>query len=165
MLRHDKAESAGIRGQLADDQIHLVGHAEAIAANLEKFAGGDERLELPLERCPLLAGNAKNLCELSGGCGMVNFVANELKQVHATRITCKSPTFVAVGPVLIKSPSLSKNTYVLLSLRNASGARPAACARSSVDESTIAPAASVGPSMPSVPMLAAATRSPRTPSV
>jgi len=43
----------------------------------------------------------------------------------------------------------------LLSARNGSGASPAARARAIVVESTIAPAASVGPSTPSVPNAAA----------
>jgi hypothetical protein len=43
------------------------------------------------------------VCELSSGGGMMDAVADELEQCraggHATRITCKSPTFVDVGPV------------------------------------------------------------------
>ena len=45
---------------------------------------------------------------------------------------------------------------VVVQIRDADS-MPAAAARAIVDRSTIAPAASVGPSMPSVPMLAAAT--------
>ena len=99
----------------AHDEIHLVGQAETVAANLQQLAGGDQRLQLALERGALLARNPEDLGELASGCGMMNAVADQLKELknrdhYATRITCKSPTFVAVGPVRIKSPSLSKNT-------------------------------------------------------
>ena len=43
VLRHHEAEAAGIRGQTADDEVHLVGQAKAIAANLEELAGRDQR--------------------------------------------------------------------------------------------------------------------------
>src|SRR5262249_4660837 len=70
--------------------------------------------------------------------------------------TCRSPTFVPIGPVTTRSPSRWKNGYESCATRAAFGSSPAAAARDSVVESTIAPAASVGPSMPSVPTLASA---------
>ena len=61
----------------------------------------------------------------------------------------------------MRSPSaVEKRVGVVVGEIAAGGARPAARARASVVESTIAPAASVGPSMPSVPTLASAAGAP-----
>ena len=43
----------------------------------------------------------------------MNRLANELKKIlmcYATRMTCRSPTLVLVGPVRMRSPSRSKNS-------------------------------------------------------
>src|SRR3990170_3251868 len=61
-----------------------------------------------------------------------------------------SLTFVPVGPVIIKSPSLEKKPFESFSAKHSSGFRPKCIARSMVFPSTRAPAASVGPSIPSV---------------
>src|SRR6516164_8699076 len=72
-----------------------------------------------------------------------------------------SPTFVLVGPVRTRSPRRSKKGYVsLLSRYRIGSLMPAAAARANDEGSTSAPAASVGPSIPSVPMLAPATDEP-----
>jgi hypothetical protein len=78
VLGDDKAEPAGIGRETADDEVHLVAHAETIAANLHEFASGDERFQLPLECDAFLPWYPKNLGKLSSGCGMVNAVADEL---------------------------------------------------------------------------------------
>ena len=64
-----------------------------------------------------------------------------------------SITLVRVGPVIIRSPNFSKNVYESLFFKNASGSNPASAARSRLWLSTTAPAASVGPSVPSVAAL------------
>jgi hypothetical protein len=61
VLGHDKSKAARIGGQLADHEIHLVAHAEAVAANLYELAGGDERFQLALEGGTFFAGDPKNL--------------------------------------------------------------------------------------------------------
>ncbi|MNC85628.1 hypothetical protein D3C83_12380 [compost metagenome] len=107
--------------QAADDEVHLFRHAEAVAAELHELSAVDERAEPALEAVAFVAGDSEQLRELAGGCGMGNTFADEPNEVawisHATRITCKSPTFVHVGPVLIKSPIASKKAYVSLSSR------------------------------------------------
>ena len=39
MLGDDEAEAAGIGREPPDDEIHLLGQAEAVAANLQQLAG------------------------------------------------------------------------------------------------------------------------------
>jgi hypothetical protein len=55
MLGYDESRSPGIRGQTADDEVHLVAQAKAVAANLDEFAGSDQCFQLTLERRALLA--------------------------------------------------------------------------------------------------------------
>ena len=83
VLGHDEPEPAGIRGQPADDEIHLLGQAEPVAADLEQLAGRDQRFQLSLERGPLFAWDAKRLRELSRSGGMVNVVADEVQKIVA----------------------------------------------------------------------------------
>jgi hypothetical protein len=113
VLGHDESKSARVGLQLSDDKIHLLGNAEPVAANLQQLAAGRERLQLAPERVALFARNAQHLRELPGGGRVMNAVADESEEIagigHATRITCKSPTFVHVGPVRIRSPRASKN--------------------------------------------------------
>ena len=72
VLGDDESETAGIRGEPADDEVHLLGQAEAVAANLQQLAGVTERLQLALEGGALLARHAQDLRELAGGGGMMN---------------------------------------------------------------------------------------------
>ena len=76
LLGHDEAEPAGVRREPPDDEVHLLGQAEAIAADLQQFAGGDQRLQLPLEAGALLAGHAQHLHQLARGGGMMDVLAN-----------------------------------------------------------------------------------------
>src|SRR4030066_1296702 len=69
---------------------------------------------------------------------------------YRTIITDISLTFVPVGPVTIRSPSFEKKLYESLSAKHFSGFNPVLAALSNVFPSAIAPAASVGPSTPSV---------------
>ena len=46
----DEAVAGRVRLQPADDEVHPVGQAEAVAADLEEIAVGDQRLQEPPER-------------------------------------------------------------------------------------------------------------------
>src|SRR4030067_3087563 len=83
-----------------------------------------------------------------------------LLNCYRTTITDISLTFVPVGPVTIRSPSLEKKLYESLSAKHFSGFNPILAALTNVFPSAIAPAASVGPSTPSV--LKEATTTPST---
>ena len=79
--RDDEAEAARIGGELPDDEIHLLGQTEPIAADLQQIAGGDKRLQLALEGGALLARYAKQLCQLARGGRVMDRLANALEQV------------------------------------------------------------------------------------
>src|SRR4030065_1342075 len=79
---------------------------------------------------------------------------------YRTIITDISLTCVPVGPETIRSPSLEKKLYESLSAKHFSGFKPILAALTNVFPSAIAPAASVGPSTPSV--LKEATTTPST---
>ncbi len=66
-----------MRLQPADMEIHLLGEAEAMAANLDELAGLDQRVEMPLERRPFLAGHFEQLQELANAGGMVHPLAHQ----------------------------------------------------------------------------------------
>ena len=112
VLRHHKPEAPGVCLELAHHQVHLVRQPEPVAANLEQFAVGDERLEVALEGHALVARELEQLRQFTRGRGMVHLLANEAEDVgarnHGMSTICKSPTFVRVGPVLIRLSSWSK---------------------------------------------------------
>ena len=85
-----------------------------VAADLQQLAVGDERLQVALEGGALFARHAEYLRELARGSGVMNLFTNEAENVassgHAVRMICKSPTFVPVGPVRIRSRRASKKT-------------------------------------------------------
>ena len=83
MLGHDKPEPAGICLELPDHQVHLLGNAKPVAANLNEHPVIDQRLELPLEVGALLAGDAQQLRELPRGGRMMNFVFDQTENVVA----------------------------------------------------------------------------------
>ena len=136
-LRHDEAVAARMRLQAADVEIHLLGQAEALAADLDEIAGRDERFEVPLERRPLVARDLEELQELAHAGRMVHAFAHQRENLitrkhwnrtsvasvlcggpcQANRNTWRSPTLVPVGPVLMRSPSAAKNAWELLSSR------------------------------------------------
>src|SRR5689334_18572418 len=71
---------------------------------------------------------------------------------HASRrATTRSATFVPVGPVRRRSPVASRSGWLSVAASARAGSTPRAAARAGVSPSTHAPAASVGPSTPSVP--------------
>ena len=68
----DEAKSARIGGHASDDEVHPVGQAEPLAANLNELAGRDQGAQAPLERRPLLARDFQELEQLLDGGGMVD---------------------------------------------------------------------------------------------
>ena len=81
-------------------------------------------------------------------------------ELQASRMTWRSPTLVPVGPGAdeIAERVEERVGVVVVEVARRVAQAGAARARSSVVESTMAPAASVGPSMPSVPTLATTRR-------
>ena len=72
-----------MRLQPADVQVHLFGQAEAMAANLNEIAGGDERLDVALERGALVARNFEKLQQLAHAGGMVHPLAHQREHLIA----------------------------------------------------------------------------------
>ncbi len=81
VLRHDKAEAAGVGGQSPDDEIHLLGQSEAIAANLQQIARRDECLELSLEAGAFFARHAQYLHQLASGGRMMDRLTNAVEEI------------------------------------------------------------------------------------
>src|SRR5512145_1655831 len=84
-------------------------------------------------------------------------------EIRRATPSATSVTFVPVGPVTTRSERAPKNGYESLRARCSTGESPAARARAQVAPSAKAPAASVGPSTPSVP--AERTAIPFAPSI
>ena len=82
-LGRDEAIAAGVRLQTADVQIHLLGQAEAMAADADEIAGRDERVDVPLERRPLLARHAEELENLSDAGGMMDPLTHQREHLIA----------------------------------------------------------------------------------
>ena len=68
----------------ADDQVHPIGEAVAVAADEDERAFVDERLELALEGGALLARDFEDANQLARGGRMVDVLAN-LSQELVTR--------------------------------------------------------------------------------
>ena len=79
----DEAVAGRVRLQAADVEVHLLGQAEALAANLNEIAGGDERLDVALERGALVARHLENLQQLAHAGGMVHPLAHEREDLIA----------------------------------------------------------------------------------
>ena len=62
---NDEAESGRVRLQPPDDEIHLVGQADAAAFRLDELARRDERLQETPERHAFFLRNLERLDELS----------------------------------------------------------------------------------------------------
>ena len=81
LLGDDKAKAARIGGELPDDEIHLLGQTEPIAADLQQIARGDHALQLTLEAGALFARYAKQLYQLPRGGRVMDRLANALEQI------------------------------------------------------------------------------------
>ena len=79
----DEPEPARVRLQAADDEVHAVGEAEAVAPDLDQVAALDERLEVPPYRGAVLARDAQQLQQLFGRGGVVHAVAELSEQLFA----------------------------------------------------------------------------------
>ena len=82
-LGGDEPVAGRMRLQPADVQVHLFGQAEALPANLDEIAGGDERLDVPLERRALVARDLENLQQLAHAGGMMHPLAHERENLVA----------------------------------------------------------------------------------
>ena len=72
-----------MRLQPADVEVHLLGQAEALPANLDEIARRDERLEVALERRALVARNLEQLQQLAHAGGMVHPLAHQRENLIA----------------------------------------------------------------------------------
>ncbi len=86
-VRHDEAEAAGVRRDLADHEVHPVGHAVAVAARLDERAAGHELAEQALEGGALLARQLQPLQQFAGGGGMLDLLPNELQELFLVQHT------------------------------------------------------------------------------
>ena len=82
-LRRDEAVAGRVGLQPADDEVHLFGQAEALPADLNEIAGRDERLDVPLERRPLVLRHLEELQQLAHGGGMVHPLAHQREDLIA----------------------------------------------------------------------------------
>ena len=73
----DEAIAGRMRLQPADVEVHLLGQPESMTADLNELAGGDERLDVPLERRAVVARNLEQLKEFPHAGGMVDTLAHE----------------------------------------------------------------------------------------
>src|SRR5688572_2484098 len=83
LFRHDESKAAWIGLQPSDDDVHFLGNAVAVAANLEQLAARDERLDLPLEAVALFTGHAEQLRQLTRRGGVVRSFLDETKDLAA----------------------------------------------------------------------------------
>ena len=72
-----------MRLQAADDEIHAVGEAESVAADLDQVAGLDERLEMPPHRGTVLARDAQQLQQFLRRGRVLNALADLREQLFA----------------------------------------------------------------------------------
>ena len=79
----DEAVAGLMRLQAADVEIHLLGQPEPMATNLDEIARGHQRLDVALERGPLVARHLENLKKLPHGCGMMHAVTHEREHLIA----------------------------------------------------------------------------------
>jgi hypothetical protein len=67
----------------ADVEVHLFGQPEPITSDLNEVAGGDERLDVPLERRAVVLGHFEYLEQLAHARGMMNPLSHEREHVIA----------------------------------------------------------------------------------
>ena len=77
----DEREPAWIGRDAADHEVHPVGQAESVAANLDERAGADERTQPAPERRALLARHAQQLLQFLGRGRMVDALANQAQNL------------------------------------------------------------------------------------
>ena len=80
-VRHDEPEPPRMGDHAADDQVHAVGQPVAVAAGLDERSAFDEVGQELLEGGPLVARELQALEQLTGGRGMVDFVADQLQEL------------------------------------------------------------------------------------
>ena len=90
---HDEAVAAGVRLEPADVEVHLLGQAEALAADLDEIAGGDERVEVALERRALVARHLEELKELADAGGMMHPLAHQRENLIGEKALFVNPIY------------------------------------------------------------------------
>ena len=76
-LGDDEAVAGRVRLQPADVQVHLLGQAEAVAADLDQIARRHERRDVAFERRAFVARNFEHLQQLAHGGRMVHPLAHQ----------------------------------------------------------------------------------------
>jgi len=80
VLGHHEPESPGISREAADDQIHLLGKAVAIASDLEELSCRDQGFQAAPETALFLAGHLEQTRQLTRGRRVVRMLSNAGEQ-------------------------------------------------------------------------------------
>ena len=80
-VRRHEAVAGRMRLEPADVEVHLLGQAEPLAADLHEIAGGDQRFDVTFERGALLARDLEDLQQLAHAGGMMNPLAHQLEDL------------------------------------------------------------------------------------
>ena len=123
VLRRHEAESPRMHLDRTGHQPHPVRQAVAVAPDPDELAGGDQRRQTAAERAALRRRQPQLPQQLADRGRMVERRLNACQQLvrrrwlHGSSSTCRSPTFVAVGPIFTRSPNCSKKVYESLRSR------------------------------------------------
>ena len=171
----DEAEAAGVSLQPAGDDVHPSGSAKRLPARPGPASpSADQRLQLRAGRSPrssrgIVEHAASSSRAVAGGPACAR-IAQESVGRGTSRQSRHAAAAKRIRPDRRAAPAdrrrwcrsgrcgrdrraASKNAYAVVAVEERPGAaRPCAAARARVSGSTMAPAASVGPSMPSVPI-------------
>ena len=82
-LRRDEAVAGRVGLQAADVEVHLFGQAESIPSNLNELAGGDERLDVPLERRLVVLRHFEHLQQLAHAGGVMHPLPHQREDLIA----------------------------------------------------------------------------------
>src|SRR3989442_1461535 len=82
-LGRDEPVAGRMRLQPTDIEVHFLRQAEAVPADVNKVARGDQRLDVTFERRPLVAWDFENLEELAHAGGMMDPLTHERERLLA----------------------------------------------------------------------------------
>ena len=82
-VRNDESEPTRVCLEPADHDVHAIRQAEAIATDFDEVAAGNERLEMPAQRRPLLPRHPQHLQQFLDGRRMVGALADERQHLIA----------------------------------------------------------------------------------
>ena len=83
LVGNDEAESGRVHLKAPDDEIHLVGQADAAALGLDELAGRDERLQQPPKCRAFFLRNLERLGQLARGGGMRDFLTHQFQYLFS----------------------------------------------------------------------------------